>query len=125
MGQVIKKENIVIVTGEYQGQNGMKKEYRTIGEIVTYKNDNGQISQFGKLWGAGGATEFNIYAQRDRQQVQAPAQTNMGQAPQGGHANVQMHPSHPAAQHQTNPGQPAPPPQPPQQFDNFDDDIPF
>ena len=64
MGQFIKKENITIVTGEYQGQQGMKKEYKTIGELVTMQGDDGQLYQFGKLWGAGGVTEIKIYPQR-------------------------------------------------------------
>lgn len=76
MSQLIKKEKISIVIGEYQAQDGtMKKKRRTIGEMVTMIGDDGQPYQFGELWGAGGVSSFNVYpVDDDQQQAQAPQQ---------------------------------------------------
>lgn len=79
MAQVTKRENLTIVTGEYQQDGQTKKRYRTIGELVTYQNDDGTISQFGEMWGPTGSTKFNVYEQTDRsalqpQQLAAPQQ---------------------------------------------------
>ncbi len=84
MGQVIKKENITISIGEYQKDGQTKQRYKTIGEMVTFQNDDGSISQFGEMWGPSGVQKFNVYEQRDnRQQGQAPQQGYQQQAPQG------------------------------------------
>ena len=74
MGSVIKRENITISTGEYQKDGKTKKRYRTIGELVTYQNDDGTESQFGEMWGPTGSTKFNVYEQTDRNSQSAPAQ---------------------------------------------------
>jgi len=95
MARFVKKENLTIVTGEYQKDGQTKKEYRTIGELVTMQGDNNLPYQFFKLWGAGGVVEGKVFAQKDRQQ-QAPQQQYQ-QAPQ----------------------------QAPVDFDNGGDDIPF
>ena len=92
MAQVIKRENITISTGEYQKEGQTKQRYRTIGELVTYQNDDGTISQFGEMWGPTGGTKFNVFEQQDRnklqpqqQQQQAPQQQQ--QAPQQNYDN--------------------------------------
>ena len=73
MAQVIKRENITISTGEYQKDGATKKRYKTIGELVSYQNDDGTITQFGEMWGPTGSTKFNVYEQTDRNASQ-PAQ---------------------------------------------------
>lgn len=102
----IKKENLTIVIGEYEKNGQMKKEYKTIGELVTMQGNDG-IYQFGRLWGPTGTTEFKVFEQQDRtvNQSAAPQQ-------QQAHNNYQAPPpnSHP----QQAPG-----------LDDFDDDIPF
>jgi len=82
MGQVIKRENLTIVTGEYQQDGQTKKRYRTIGELVTFQNDDQSISQFGEMWGPTGSTKFNVYEQQDRSQAAA---TQAQAAPQHGY----------------------------------------
>ena len=47
MAQVIKRENITISTGEYQKDGQTKQRYRTIGELVTYQNDDGTVFSLG------------------------------------------------------------------------------
>jgi len=79
---LIKKENIVIVIGEYEKDGQTKKQYRTIGEMVTMQGDDGQPYQFGKLWGASGVTEIKIY-QQDQPNQNAPQ--NNAQPQQGGY----------------------------------------
>ena len=82
MATLVKKENISIVIEEYTDNSGaLKKKHRTIGEIVTMRGDDGSEYQFGKMWGAGGTVDFNIYAQDDSKgqkphmgQQQAPQQ---------------------------------------------------
>jgi len=75
MAQLIKKENITIVTGTYNDQQGNeKKRYRTIAEIITMRGDDGKEYQFGEIWGPHGVTKFNVYAQEDKQQQ--PQQNN-------------------------------------------------
>lgn len=65
---VIKKENIVIVIGTYTDRNNQeKKQFRTIGEIVTMQGNDGPY-QFGKIWGPHGVTEFKLYPQEERNQ---------------------------------------------------------
>ena len=71
MAQFIKKENLTISVGEYQDQQGnTKKQWRTIGELVTMQGDDGQPYQFFKLWGAGGVVEGKVFEQNDSQQGQ-------------------------------------------------------
>lgn len=104
MGQVVKRENIVIVIGEYQKDGQPKKKYRAIGEIVTYQNDDGSVSQFGEMWGPTGCTEFSVYEQQDRQQstqnqqayqqpYQQPQQLQQ-QQPSGMQSNYQQPPQY-------------------------------
>lgn len=102
MSQFIKKQNLTISTGEYQKDGQTKKEWRTIGELITMQGDDGSEYQFFKLWGAGGVVEGKVFEQQDRQQPQQQAQQSRQQAPQ-------------AAQQQAQ--------QP--QDNNFDDDLPF
>lgn len=101
MGQVIKRENITIIIGEYQKDGETKKRYKTIGEIVTMQGDDGSSYQFGEMWGPGGVVKFNIYQQEDKnaqqpqQQQQAPQQYQ--QAPQqqtGGYQQAPQHSTH-------------------------------
>jgi hypothetical protein len=73
MGQVVKKENITIKTGEYQKDGQTKNRYKTIGELITYQNDDGSYSQFGEMWGPTGVQKFNVYEQSENRQ-QAPQQ---------------------------------------------------
>lgn len=81
MAQFIKKENLTISVGEYQDQQGnTKKQWRTIGELVTMQGDNGNPYQFFKLWGAGGVVEGRVFEQSDSQQGQ---QQNNQQQNQG------------------------------------------
>jgi len=78
MSQFIKKQNLTISTGEYQKDGQTKKEWRTIGELITMKGDDGSEYQFFKMWGAGGVVEGKVFEQQERQQS---AQNNQ-QAPQ-------------------------------------------
>jgi len=90
MSKFVKKENIVISTGEYEKDGQTKQEWRNIGEIVTMMGDNGLPYQFVKLWGAGGVVEAKVFAQKDKQpinnmappQQRAPQQQQYQQAPQ-------------------------------------------
>ena len=71
---LMKKENITIVIGTYEKDGQTKKQFRTIGELITMMGDDGQPYQFGRLWGASGVTEIKIYPQDEQGQVQAPQQ---------------------------------------------------
>lgn len=87
MSNLIKKENISIVIGEYTDQQTgqPKKQWRTIGELITMMGDDGQPYQFGKLWGAGGCVEVKVFeqdqnrAQNNMQQPQQQPQQQYGQ----------------------------------------------
>ena len=60
MGQLIKKENISVIVGQYpdpQNPQQMKNRHRTIGEIVTMQGDDGSVYQFGEIWGPHGSTQ--------------------------------------------------------------------
>ena len=94
MAQLIKKENITIVTGTYKdAQGNEKKRYNTLAELITMKGDDGSTYQFGEMWGPHGVTKFNVYAQEEsnQQNSQAPVQ----QAPQHQHSfNQQQQQQH-------------------------------
>ena len=79
----IKKENLTIVIGEFTDQQGnAKKQYKTIGEIVTMQGNDGPY-QFFKLWGAGGVVEGKVFSQDSNNQTQQQApQQQYQQAPQ-------------------------------------------
>jgi len=80
---LIKKENISIVIGTYEKDGETKKQFRTIGELITMQGDDGSHYQFGKIWGAGGCTEIKIYPQEDKNtQPQQQQQNYQQQAPQ-------------------------------------------
>jgi hypothetical protein len=86
MATFIKKENLTISVGEYTDKSTgkPKKQWRTIGELITMQGDDGQPYQFFKLWGAGGVTEGKVFAsegQQVQQQIQQPPQYQ--QPPQG------------------------------------------
>jgi len=87
MSSFVKKENMVIVTGEYQKDGQTKKEYRTIGEVITMLGDNGLPYQFFKLWGAGGVVEGKVFAQKDKQQQAPQQQVPQQQYQQQGYQN--------------------------------------
>ena len=85
MAQFVKKENLTISIGTYKDSQGNdKKQWKTIGEIITMNGDDGQPYQFFKLWGAGGVTEGKVFEQQDNQggQQQAPQQQQYQQQPQ-------------------------------------------
>ncbi len=78
MAQLIKKENITIVTGTYNdAQGNEKKRYKTIAELITMQGDDGSQYQFGEMWGPHGVTKFNVYAQDENNNQQQ--NNNQGQ----------------------------------------------
>ena len=96
---LMKKENITIVIGEYQKDGETKKQYRTIGELITMMGDDGQPYQFGKIWGAGGCTEIKIYQQDDNRRTggqpqQQQPQQNYQQPQQQSPQQYQQAPNH-------------------------------
>ena len=135
----IKKENLTISVGEYEKDGVMKKQWKTIGEIITMSGDDGQPYQFFKLWGAGGVVEGKVFEQQEQSQGFAP----QGQQPTQGYAQQPQQPMQPqqgygqpmqpqqAPMQGNNAGFQQPPavgakaPQPANSFDNFDSDIPF
>lgn len=62
MSKLVKKHDLVISIGIYNDQQGNpKNQYKTIGELVTMRDDQGQTYSFGKLWGPGGVAEFKLF----------------------------------------------------------------
>lgn len=87
MAQFVKKENLTISIGEYKDAQGNdKKQWRTIGEIVSMIGDDNKPYQFFKLWGPGGVVEGKVFEQRENNQQQtnqqAPQQQQYNQQPQ-------------------------------------------
>lgn len=83
MSNFIKKENLMVVVGEYTDQQGQqKKEHKQIGEIITMQGNDGPY-QFFKIWGPHGVTEGKVWEPLDNAQQQAPQNQNRGQAPHG------------------------------------------
>ena len=79
MAQFIKKENLTISVGEYQdAQGNTKKQWRTIGELVTLQGDDGKPYQFFKVWGPGGVVEGKVFEQNDNQQGQQQSNQQQG-----------------------------------------------
>jgi len=76
MAQFVKKENLTISIGEYEKDGQTKKQWRTIGEIISMVGDDGKPYQFFKLWGAGGVVEGKVFEQQDNNQQQAQHQNN-------------------------------------------------
>ena len=66
--QVIEKKNISVQIGEYKDQQtGMpKKQWRTIGEITLFENDQGERWESIKLWGPHGVTNGKIFPQDEQ-----------------------------------------------------------
>ena len=96
MATFLKKQNLTISTGEYEKDGHTKKEWRTIGELITMQGDDGQPYQFFKMWGAGGVVEGKVFEQQDRNQQAAPQQQPQQQqqnfAPQQGGYSQQGQP---------------------------------
>ena len=97
-GTVIKKENITISIGTYEKEGQQKQRYKTIGELVTMRGDDGSTYQFGEMWGPTGSTKFNVYEQQDRN-----AQTPAPQQAPAPYQNPQAIQQAPQAQHNPNP----------------------
>ena len=70
MAQFVKKENLTISIGEYEKDGQTKKQWRTIGEVISMMGDDGQPYQFFKLWGASGVVEGKVFAQKEEEQQQ-------------------------------------------------------
>jgi len=70
MAQFVKKENLTISIGEYEKEGQTKKQWRTIGEIISMIGDDGKPYQFFKLWGAGGVVEGKVFEQQDNNNQQ-------------------------------------------------------
>ena len=81
MSQFVKKENLTISIGEYEKDGQTKKQWKTIGELVSMIGDDGKPYQFFKLWGAGGIVDGKVFEQQDQQQG-GQQQAPMQQAPQ-------------------------------------------
>lgn len=79
MSNVLKKQNISIVVSKYADKRTgeEKKQWKTVGELITMQGNNGEY-QFGELWGPGGVTEFKVYDQKERDSAMQTA----GAAPQ-------------------------------------------
>ena len=96
MAQFVSKQNLTISIGEYEKDGQTKKQWRTIGEIISMIGDDGQPYQFFKLWGAGGVVEGKVFEQQDQQnnqQGQNQQQNNnqgFNQQQQGGFNNQQQ-----------------------------------
>ena len=75
MAQFVKKENLTISIGEYEKDGQTKKQWRTIGEIITMNGDDGKPYQFFKLWGAGGVVEGKVFEQQETQGQQQQNQS--------------------------------------------------
>lgn len=100
MAQLIKKENITIVTGTFNdAQGNEKKRYKTIAELITMKGDDGSEYQFGEIWGPHGVTKFNVYAQEDKNNNQ---QQNNNQGQQQQNQGFQQNQQQPQFQAQPN-----------------------
>lgn len=85
MSQLIKKENITIITGTYNDTQGNeKKRYKTIAELITMRGDDGNEYQFGEMWGPHGATKFYVYSQDENNQGQNNKQQQNQSNNQGG-----------------------------------------
>lgn len=113
MATFIKKENLTISIGEYEKDGQTKKEWRTIGEIITMNGDDGKPYQFFKLWGAGGMVEGKVFEQKERQQGNNQDHQRQQQPQQQGYQN-QQNPSYGNNQQQNN------------GYNNsFDQDAPF
>lgn len=66
MAQVIKREDIVSVVRTYKDANGQdKRVYKQVGDITTWKNDDGSESKTLTLHFLPG-TKFGIFAQKPR-----------------------------------------------------------
>jgi len=66
---LLKKENIVAVQGTYQDQQGAeKKEYRTIGEVLTISGQDGSSFQKIKLYHMPGA-DISLFEQKPKEQA--------------------------------------------------------
>ena len=112
MTQFVKKENLTISIGTYKDQQGNeKKQWKTIGEIITMNGDDGQPYQFFKLWGAGGIVEGKVFEQQENNNQapqQAPQQQNNGYQQQQQPQQNQQQPVPPQPQQQQyNPNAPA------------------
>lgn len=111
MATFIKKENLVIVTGQYNDQQGQQKnEYKTIGEIITMQGDDGSPYQFFRMWGAGGVVEGKVFEQRKASDAMQQPQQQGYRQPNGQPMNPQQ------VQHQNHQTQPD---------TGFDNQVPF
>lgn len=101
MSQFVKKENLTISIGEYEKDGQQKKQWRTIGEIISMIGDDGKPYQFFKLWGAGGVVEGKVFEQDNNNQGQ---QNNQQQNNQGGYSQNQQQAPQQNQQYNQNPG---------------------
>ena len=121
-GQYLGKKNIVIVYDKYQGDNGQEKtNWRTIGEVVLFRNEDQTISEVVKLWHIPGAS-IRIFPVKPKEQAPQgqPAQPPVQQVPTVPQADI------PIVNEAGTPPPPVATPTPPPQGDEIDcSQIPF
>lgn len=63
--QVVKKENLVVTVRKYTDQQGKEKSvFKTIGELTTFQDNNGQTFQKAELYHIPGAS-ISVFEQKD------------------------------------------------------------
>jgi hypothetical protein len=63
--EVVKKSDIVVVVREYEKEGAKKKVYKNIGEITTFKGDDGTYFSKVELWHMPGA-QISVFEQKER-----------------------------------------------------------
>lgn len=74
MASLLSKERIMIVVGTYTDKQGNpKKEYKQIGERLSFQGDDGSVFAKGRIWGAGGASDVSFW-EDDKKPGSVPSQ---------------------------------------------------
>lgn len=73
--EVARKSDIVVVVREYEKDGEKKKVYRNIGELTTFKGDDGTYFSKVELWHMPGA-QISVFEQKpktvDNAQIETP-----------------------------------------------------
>lgn len=56
MAQIARREDLVLAFEKYQVNGEEKTNWKNIGEIITFKNEDGTYSKIVKLWNLPGQT---------------------------------------------------------------------
>lgn len=81
MSQVARREDLVLDYEKYQSNGEEKTAWKNIGEIITFKNDDGTYTKIVKLWTIPGKV-IRVFERKENREPVKPVQPTQPVGPE-------------------------------------------